>query len=46
MYDQIIDNTRIGGRLERIDKDGKHWGGEGGSGAIKDKKFGSDCQKS
>ena len=36
---RFVDNTSI-------DKDGKHEGGEGGSGAIKDKSFGSNCQKS
>ena len=42
----VIDNTSIGGAMEHVEVDGKHEGGEGGSGAIKDKKFGSDCQKS
>jgi hypothetical protein len=43
---RFIDNTSIGGAMERVDEDGEHEGGEGGSGAIKDKKFGSDCQQS
>ena len=43
---RFVDNTNIKGGMERIDKDGKHEGGEGGSGAIKDRNFGSDCQKS
>ena len=30
---------------QRANKDGKHEGGEGGSGAIKEKIFDSDCQK-
>ena len=42
----FVDNTNIKGGMERIDKDGKHEGGEGGSGAIKDRNFGSNCQKS
>ena len=43
---RFVDNTSIGGAMERVDEDGKHEGGEGGSGAIKDKNCGSDCQKS
>ena len=43
---RFVDNTSIGGAMDHIDVDGKHEGGEGGSGAIKDKNFGSDCQKS
>jgi hypothetical protein len=43
---RFIDNTSIGGAMERVDEDGKHEGGEGGSGTIKDKKFGSDYQHS
>ena len=43
---RFIDNTNIKGGLERDDNDGKHEGGEGGSGAIKDKNCDSVCQKS
>ena len=43
---RFIDNTNIGGGMEHEDNDGKHEGGEGGSGAIKGKTFGSDWQKS
>ena len=43
---RFIDNTTIGGAMERVHEDGKHEGGEGGSGAIKDRNFNSDCQKS
>ena len=43
---RVIDNTSIGGAMEHIDMDGEHEGGEGGSGAIKNRNFDSDCQKS
>ena len=39
---RFIDNTSIGEPMKLVDEDGKHEGGEGGSGAIKEKIFGSD----
>ena len=39
---RFIDNTSIGGPMKLVDKDGKHEGDKGGSGAIKQKIFGSD----
>ena len=39
---RFIDNTNIGGGMERANEDGKHEGGEGGSGAIKEEIFNSD----
>ena len=39
---RFIDNTSIGGPMKLVDEDGKQEGGEGGSGAIKEKIFGSD----
>ena len=39
---RFIDNTSIGGPMKLVDKDGKHEGGKGGSGAIKEKIFSSD----
>ena len=36
------DNTNIGGGMERANEDGKHDGGEGGSGAIKEEILNSD----
>ena len=42
---RFIDNTSVGGAMEHVDEDGKHEGGEGGSGATKEICCANHCRK-